>query len=48
MRRNQVKMHDHIISLIQQKQAEKEDRVLMIEMLTEIRDDIRMRVSNYN
>lgn len=44
LRRNNVKLHDNVLHLIQEKEEEKKERRLHMELLVEIRDQLKILV----
>lgn len=44
LKRNQVKLHDNVLRLIQEREAEKKERQMLFEIVKEIRDDLKLLV----
>lgn len=44
MKRNQVKLHDNMLRLLQEREDEKAERRMLIERMVELRDEVRLIV----
>ena len=46
LKRNQVKLHDNVLKIIQQREEEKKERDAQLDMVQEIREDMKLLVLN--
>lgn len=45
LKRNQVKLHDNVIRILQERDEEKKERMLQTKLLAELRDEVKLLVS---
>lgn len=45
MKRNQVKLHDNVVRILQQREEEKAERKELLDMVQELREEIKLMVS---